>query len=94
MWNLWKEESRDCGLPLSRRKRSEELVKESGIVKYLIMTSIEKGKEDYVASGIIKYPFMDKLNMQKWNFPVLDCPLLSARLVARGSVDHSHIIPV
>ena len=57
------------------------------------MTNTEKEKEDYVASGILKYPFMDKFNMQKWNFPKVDCPLLSARLVARGSVDHSHMLP-
>ena len=32
--------------------------------------------------------------MQKWNFPTVDCPLLSAGLVARGSVDDSHTLPI
>ena len=32
--------------------------------------------------------------MQKWNFPNEDYPLLSARLVARGSVDDSHTFPI
>ena len=37
---------------------------------------------------------MDKINKQKWNFPDEDYPLLSAGLVARGSVDDSHTIPI